>query len=74
MRRKAEELTYQAARYEQLFGPASEWTTSTRLLAEFYEESARERERLAEVHVTLIHGYLSARPVSEGPPPLEKDK
>jgi hypothetical protein len=74
MRRKADELAYQAAHYEQLFGPDSEWTTSTRLLAQFYEEAARERERLAELHVTLSHGHLHARPVLEGPPAPEKDK
>lgn len=61
MRQKAEELFKQAAHYERLFGSDSEWVTGTRLLAQFYEEAARERERLAEVHVGLAGGHRSVQ-------------
>jgi len=59
MRQKAEELFKQAAHYERLFGADSEWVTGSKLLAQFYEEAARERERLAEVHVGLAGGHGS---------------
>jgi hypothetical protein len=62
MRQKAEELFKRAAHYERLFGPDSEWVTGTRLLAQFYEDVARERERLAEVHVGLAGGHGAVPP------------
>lgn len=52
-RQQAEELTHRAVVYERLFGPESEWVTGTRLLAQFYEDSAREAEQLAKRHQTL---------------------
>ena len=60
MRQKAEELFKRALHYERLFGADSEWVTGTKLLAQFYEDAARERERLAEVHVGLAgrHGSV----------------
>jgi len=62
MRQKAEELFKRAAHYERLFGPDSEWVTGTRLSAQFYEDVARERERLAEVHVGLAGGHGAVPP------------
>ena len=53
-RQQAEELTHRTVVYEQLFGRESEWVTGTRLLAQFYEEEAREAERLASHHLELV--------------------
>lgn len=49
-RQQAEELTHRAVVYERLFGAESEWVTGTRLLAQYYEDSAREAEQLAKRH------------------------
>lgn len=61
MRQKAEELSKQVERYERLFGANSEWVTGTRLLAQFYEDAAREQERLAGIHAGLAGGHRSAQ-------------
>ncbi len=53
-RQQAEELTHRAVVYEWLFGRESEWVTGTRLLAQFYEEAAREEEQLASRHLELL--------------------
>jgi hypothetical protein len=53
-RQQAEELTHRAVVYERLFGLESEWVTGTRLLAQFYEEAAREEEQLAKRHLKLL--------------------
>lgn len=53
-RQQTEELTNRAVVYERLFGQESEWVTGTRLLAQFYEEAAREEERLASRHLSLV--------------------
>ena len=50
-RQQAEELNHRAMVYERLFGPESEWVTGTRLLAQFYEDAAREAEQLAQRHL-----------------------
>jgi hypothetical protein len=55
-RQQAEELTHRAVVYERLFGPESEWVTGTRLLAQFYEEAARDEEHLARRHLELLRG------------------
>ncbi len=47
---KAGELRERAVLYENLFGRDSDWVTGARLLAQFYEESAAEQERLAAYH------------------------
>jgi hypothetical protein len=52
-RQQAEELTHRAVVYERLFGPESEWVSGARLLAQFYEEAAREAEQLARRHLKL---------------------
>jgi hypothetical protein len=53
-RQQAEELAHRAVVYEWLFGRESEWVTGTRLLAQFYEEAAREEEQLASRHLELL--------------------
>ena len=52
-RQQAEELTNQAMVYERLFGRESDWVAGTRLLVQFYEEAAREQDRLADLHLEL---------------------
>jgi hypothetical protein len=42
-----------AAIYEQLFGRNSDWVAGARLLAQSYEEEAREHERMASKHVSV---------------------
>ena len=46
-RDKAAALLERAAIYERIFGAQSDWVTGTRMLAAFYEEEARDRERQA---------------------------
>ncbi len=53
LRQKAQELTDRAGAYELLFGRESDWVRGARLLAQFYEETARERERMARQHMNL---------------------
>lgn len=55
-RQQAEEMTHRAVVYEGLFGRESDWVTGTRLLAQFYEEAAREQDRLADLHLDLGRG------------------
>ncbi len=62
MRQRAEELSKRASHYERLFGADSEWVTGTKLLAQFYEDAAREQQRLAEVHVGLAGGHGTLPP------------
>ena len=52
-RQQAEDMTNQAVVYERLFGRESDWVAGTQLLAQFYEEMAREQDRLADVHLEL---------------------
>lgn len=62
MREKAEELSRQAVTYEQLFGPGSEWVTGARLLAQYYEEQARELEHRSGKHAALAEASRRLRP------------
>ena len=55
-RQQVEVLTERAAVYERLFGRESDWVSGTRLLVQFYEEAAREQERLADLHLELGRG------------------
>ncbi|MBA3965087.1 MAG: hypothetical protein H0X47_04825 [Nitrospirales bacterium] len=61
MKQKAEDLKIKAERYAQLFGPDSEWATSAKLLENFYEKEAQNRERLAILHAEV------GRPHSHSP-------
>ncbi|MEO8342068.1 MAG: hypothetical protein ABI604_20620 [Nitrospirota bacterium] len=53
-RQQAEELIHRAVVYERLFGRESEWVSGTRLLAQYYEEAARQEEELARRHLNLL--------------------
>ena len=55
-RQQAEELSHRAVVYEGLFGRESEWVTSTRLLVQFYKDTASEQDRLADLHLELRRG------------------
>jgi hypothetical protein len=46
-RQQANEMAERAETYRQLFGEDSEWVNGTRLLSEYYEREAQERERRA---------------------------
>jgi hypothetical protein len=61
-RQQAEELTHRAVVYERLFGPESEWVSGARLLAQYYEETAREAEQLARRHLKLPGDAQSSSP------------
>jgi hypothetical protein len=50
---KAEAMAQRADTYERLFGHNSEWVVGTRLLVQFYEDAAMDRERLARQHEGL---------------------
>jgi hypothetical protein len=66
-RLKAAELSQRVLVYEGLFGPDSEWVKGTRLLVQFYEDAAKEHERLAGLHLSLAgHGRQasSVKPAS----------
>ncbi len=52
--------------YERLFGSDSEWVSGARTLADFYEQAAREQERLAGKHASLAGGHVPFPP-SEAP-------
>lgn len=66
LRQKAQELSDRVGVYERLFGPDSEWVIGTRLLAEYYKEAARERERQADAHLGLV-GRQNRSSVEETP-------
>ena len=61
-RQQAEEMTDRAVIYERLFGRESDWVTGTRLLEQFYEETAREQDRLADLHLELGRGRSPNQP------------
>jgi hypothetical protein len=52
-RQEAEALTNRMVVYERLFGRESDWVTGTRFLVQYYEEAAREQDRLADLHLEL---------------------
>lgn len=45
--KKAENVADQATAYGRLFGPESEWVVGATLLAQYYEEEAKEKARAA---------------------------
>jgi hypothetical protein len=61
-RQQAEALTNRMEVYERLFGRESDWVTGTRLLAQFYEDAAREQDRLADLHLELGGGQSLHQP------------
>ena len=55
LRQRAEEQNNRTATYEVIFGPDSEWSTGSRILAQSYENWARDRERQATLHLELAN-------------------
>jgi hypothetical protein len=64
-RQQAEEMANRVAVYERLFGPDSDWVAGTKLLVQFYEEEAREQERLADLHLELGKGRSPNQPAQK---------
>ena len=60
LRQNAEEMSVRIAVYERLFGPASDWVAGTRLLAQSYENAAKEHEQKAREHLELINESRSS--------------
>ena len=54
LRQTSEEMSVRIAVYERLFGPESDWVSGTRLLAQSYQDAAREHELKAREHLDLI--------------------
>ncbi|MFO0700732.1 MAG: hypothetical protein U0236_16040 [Nitrospira sp.] len=52
MREKANAQAIAAARYEALFGPEADLVSGARLLGQYYEQTAKELEGLAEAHAS----------------------
>jgi hypothetical protein len=61
-RQQAEEMTNQAVVYERVFGRESDWVAGSRLLVQFYEDAAREQDRLADLHLELARIRSSNQP------------
>ncbi|MBL8073492.1 MAG: hypothetical protein JNL29_03920 [Nitrospira sp.] len=53
MREKANAQTTAAMRYERLFGPEADLVSGARLLAGYYEQTAKELDHLAEAHTSV---------------------
>lgn len=53
-RQAAGELSIRVSLYEELFGPTSDWVTGTRLLAQSYENQAKQHEQKAHEHLQLL--------------------
>jgi hypothetical protein len=53
MREKANAQVIAAARYEALFGPEADLVFGARLLGNYYEETAKELEGIAEAHASV---------------------
>lgn len=64
-RQRAEELNNQAASYEKIFGVDSDWVVGAKTLAQFYENSARDRERQAAMHLDLAAKRSPGPKISE---------
>ncbi len=65
LRQVSEEMSVRINVYEQLFGPTSDWVAGARLLAQSYEDAAKEYERMARKHLEIIH---ESQPSSVGQP------
>jgi hypothetical protein len=53
LHQRAEQMTYRGMIYERLFGRDSDWVSGAQLLVQFYEDMAREQDRLADLHLNL---------------------
>lgn len=60
-RELAEEQSNRAVVYERVFGANSDWVSSARLLAQFYENSARDQERQANWHLEMAGQRAESR-------------
>jgi hypothetical protein len=60
LRQTAEELSARIAVYERLFGRTSDWVIGTQLLAQSYEEAAKEHARKASEHLEFVKGRQPA--------------
>lgn len=60
MHEKAQAQMTAATRYEALFGPEDDLVSGARLLADYYEQTAKEFDRLAEAHASA--GSTRPRP------------
>jgi len=54
LRQAAEEMSVRIDVYKRIFGPESDWVSGARLLAQSYEDAAKEREQKACEHLELI--------------------
>ena len=59
-RQKADEMAERATAYGPLFGKESDWVTGARLLGEYYQQEARDRQRLADQYDSFSGRPLSA--------------
>jgi hypothetical protein len=67
LRYMARDMSQRAVVYERLFGADSDWVAGTRLLAQSYEDAAKEQDRKAEQHRELAQGERASKAV--GPVP-----
>ena len=51
LKEKAAAIAESAVRYEQLFGPESDWVSGARQLSQYYAVAAQDLERRAEAYV-----------------------
>lgn len=52
-RQMAKDQADRALVYERVFGPESDWVAGARLLTQFYENSALDQDRQANLHLEL---------------------
>jgi hypothetical protein len=60
LRQQAEEFDARAELYERMFGPASDWVSSAKVLAQSYRLAADDRDRLAQEHLQAGRGVRSS--------------
>lgn len=67
LRYMARDMSHRAVVYERLFGPDSDWVAGTRLLAQSYEDVAKEQDRKAEQHQDLAREGRASKAVGLDP-------
>jgi hypothetical protein len=55
LKEKAAAIAESAVRYEQLFGPQSDWVSGARQLSQYYAVAAQDLERRAEAYEEAAH-------------------
>jgi hypothetical protein len=63
-RQRANVMAERATAYRQLFGEESEWVSGARALGEFYQQKARERERLADQYQSPSGDHVQPAPAA----------